>query len=81
MKKTAFIFGVVSSVSVSASVLTLIILAVLSAFSASFGEWMDVVAVEKVVETVFYSLFIVAAVSFFVSYILDKYVKSRDGGK
>ena len=71
MKKSALIFGIIALVFVALAVIDLIILAVLSGFSAMLSESIDVAFWEGVCQTVLYSTFGVAAVSFIISYVID----------
>ena len=71
MKKSALIFGIISTVAFVVTVLVLIALAVVSTFACSLSSSIDVPGTEQTLQSVLYPAVGVTVVSFAISYVID----------
>ena len=71
MKKSALIFGIISTAAFVVTVLVLIALAVVSTFASSLSSSIDVPGTEQTLQSVLYPAVGVTVVSFAISYVID----------
>ena len=69
MKKSALIFGVLSTVSFILLIAVLVCLAIVSTFATRLAEVMDVAAVENALQTALYYLVGATVLTFGISYV------------
>ena len=71
MKKSALIFGIISTAAFVVTVLVLIALAVVSTFASSLSSSIDVPGTEQTLQSVLYPAVGVTVASFAISYVID----------